>query len=75
MALLCLLVSTEARGEEPTAQRAASPKPDRAQLEAQFKKAETDRASAKEKTKERAEAAAKTMQFASEIAWLVFDER
>ncbi len=48
-------------------------KPDRAQLETQFKKAETDRTAAKEKTKERADAAAKAMQIASDIAWLAFD--
>jgi CHAT domain-containing protein len=69
LALLCLLVSTQARGEEP----ATGAKPDRAQLETQFKKAETDRAAAKEKTKERADAAAKAMQLASDIAWLAFD--
>ena len=48
-------------------------KPDRAQLEAQFKKADADRAAAKEKTKERADAARNAMQMASDIAWLAFD--
>lgn len=73
MAQVGLLVSPQARGEEATATPAATAKPDRPQLEAQFKKAETDRAAAKEKTKERAEAATKAMQLASEIAWLAFD--
>jgi tetratricopeptide (TPR) repeat protein len=49
------------------------PKPDRATLESQFKKADTDRAAAKENTKERADAATKAMQLASDIAWLAFD--
>ena len=49
------------------------PKPDRATLEAQFKKADADRAAAKENTKERAEAANSAMQQASDIAWLAFD--
>src|ERR1043165_1670317 len=48
-------------------------KPDRATLEAQFKKADADRAAAKENTKERADAARNTMQQASDIAWLAFD--
>jgi CHAT domain-containing protein len=49
------------------------PKPDRATLEAQFKKADADRAAAKENTKERADAAKDAMQQASDIAWLAFD--
>src|SRR5256885_14928166 len=49
------------------------PKPDRATLEAQFKKADADRAAAGENTKERADAARNAMQQASDIAWLVFD--
>jgi CHAT domain-containing protein len=61
------------RGEETKASPAPSAKPDRAQLEAQFKKADADRASAKEKTKERADAAKNAMQLASDIAWLAFD--
>jgi CHAT domain-containing protein len=52
---------------------AATTKPDRAQLEAQFKKSDADRAAAREKTKERAEAARNAMQIASDIAWLAFD--
>jgi CHAT domain-containing protein len=49
------------------------PKADRATLEAQFKKADADRAAAKEKSKERADAAKNVMQIASDIAWLAFD--
>ena len=69
MALLCLMFSLAVRAQEP----AATAKPDRAQLEAQFKTAEIERTGAKEKTKERADAAAKAMQIASDIAWLAFD--
>src|ERR671920_150496 len=50
-----------------------TPKPNREELEAQFKKLDADRTAAKEKTKERADAAQKTMQTASDIAWLAFD--
>jgi CHAT domain-containing protein len=71
--LLCLLFSTHLRGEDATASPAPTAKPDRAQLELQFKAADTDRAAAKAKTKERADAAAKAMQIASDIAWLAFD--
>jgi len=42
-------------------------------LEAQFKKADADRASTKENTKERAAAGKSAMQIASDIAWLAFD--
>jgi CHAT domain-containing protein len=49
------------------------PKADRATLEAQFKKAEADRAATKENTKERADAAKNAMQIASDIGWLAFD--
>src|SRR5256714_785333 len=49
------------------------PKPDRATLEAEFKKAEASRASLPENTKERAEAAKSAMQLASDIGWLEFD--
>jgi CHAT domain-containing protein len=66
---IVLGASSQLRSEEP----AAKAKPDRAQLEAQFKKAETERAAAKEKTKERADAAKSAMQLASDIAWLAFD--
>lgn len=48
-------------------------KPDRATLEAQFKKIDADRAAAKPNTKERAEAARNTMQVASDIGWVAFD--
>ena len=73
MTLLCVLSSVPARSAETPATPAAAAKPDRAQLETLFKKAETDRAAAKEKTKERAEAATKAMQLASDIAWQAFD--
>jgi CHAT domain-containing protein len=49
------------------------PETDRATLEAQFKKADAERAAAKENTNERAEAAKNAMQQASDIAWLCFD--
>ena len=61
------------RSEEAKPSPAASAKPDRAQLEMQFKKADSDRAATKEKTKERADAARNAMQIASDIAWLAFD--
>ena len=61
------------RSEEAKPSAAPSAKPDRAQLEAQFKKADSDRVAAKDKTKERAEAATQAMQIASDIAWLAFD--
>jgi CHAT domain-containing protein len=51
----------------------AMPKPDRASLETQFKKVDGERAAAKGNTKERAEAAKKAMQVASDIAWSAFD--
>jgi CHAT domain-containing protein len=51
----------------------ALPKADRAHLETQFKKADTDRTAAKENTKERADAAKTAMQIASDLAWLAFD--
>lgn len=50
-----------------------TPKPGRTELEAQFKKLDADRTWAKEKTRERADAAQKTMQVASDMAWLAFD--
>src|SRR6476619_4006660 len=49
------------------------PKPDRATLEAEFNKAESERTAAKENTKERAAAAKNAMQLASDIAWTAFD--
>src|SRR5882762_7053707 len=48
-------------------------KPDRTELEAQFKKIDGERAAAKNNTKERADAAKNAMQIASDIAWLAFD--
>ena len=64
---LCLMVV-------PSASRSQEkPKPDRATLEANFQKAEAERKEAKENTKERADAAAKAMQAASDIAWSAFD--
>src|ERR1700741_5284008 len=59
-------ISSPMRSEE-------KPKRDRATLEAQFKKADADRAATKENTKERADAATKAMQAASDIGWLAFD--
>ena len=58
----------------PAIRSEEKPKPDRATLEAQFKKADADRAAAKENTKERAEAAKNAMQQASDIAWFAFFE-
>jgi CHAT domain-containing protein len=49
------------------------PKPDRAVLEEQFKKAQADGAALPKNTKERAAAAQKAMQIASDIGWLAFD--
>src|SRR5688500_8586210 len=71
--LACFLVVFLAHGEEPAASPAATTQPDRAPLETQFKQADKDRAGAKEKTKERAEAGAKAMQIASNSAWSAFD--
>jgi CHAT domain-containing protein len=69
-ALLAIgLAHSLAAGEEAK----PTPKPDRTELEAQFKKLDAARTAAKENTKERAEAAQKTMLTASDIAWLAFD--
>src|SRR2546430_8014633 len=58
----------------PSATRSEEkPKRDRATLEAQFKKADADRAATKENTKERAAAATNAMQTASDIGWVAFD--
>jgi CHAT domain-containing protein len=73
LALIALGTPSRLRSEEAKPSPAASAKPDRAQLEAQFKKAEADRAAAKEKTKERADAARNAMHIASDIAWMAFD--
>jgi CHAT domain-containing protein len=59
----------------PSASRSdEKPKPDRATLEAEFKKAEANIAGLPANTKERAEAAKNAMQSASDIGWLAFDE-
>jgi len=63
----------QVRGEEEKPSPAATAKPDRAQLEAQLKKADGDRLAAKDNTKERADAARNAMQIASDIAWMAFD--
>lgn len=72
-AILAVATPQVLRAQQTAPSAAPSAKPDRAQLEAQFKKAEADRAAAKEKTKERADAAKSAMQTASDIAWLAFD--
>jgi CHAT domain-containing protein len=71
--LLVLAAPHIGRGQQAAPSPAPSAKPGRAQLEAQFKKADADRAAAKENTKERAAAAKSAMQIASDIAWLAFD--
>src|SRR6202521_2281342 len=70
LALFALSIPSGVCGEETTT---AKPKPDRAQLEAQFAKANAARAAAAEKTKERADAAKTATQVASDIGWLAFD--
>ena len=64
--LILSVIPSATRSEE-------KPKPDRATLEAQFKKFDADRAAAKPNTKERADAAKNAMQTASDIGWLAFD--
>ncbi|MDP9100047.1 MAG: CHAT domain-containing protein [Verrucomicrobiota bacterium] len=71
--LIALATFPELRSQVTKPSPAASAKPDRLQLEAQFKKSDSDRAAAKEKTKERADAAKSATQAASDIAWLAFD--
>src|SRR5437764_12432542 len=66
LALAIVSIPSTMRSEE-------RPKPDRATLEAQFKKVDADRAATKENTKERAAAATNAMQIASDIGWLAFD--
>jgi CHAT domain-containing protein len=73
VALIFFGVGFPLRGEEPKPSPTAIPKPDRVQLEAQLKKADAGRLAAKEKTKERADAALTAMQIASDIGWLAFD--
>src|SRR5438477_11447366 len=70
LALFGVSVPSGIRGEEA---KPVTPKPDRAQLEAQFTQANAARIAAKEKTKERADAARNAMQIASDIAWMAFD--
>jgi CHAT domain-containing protein len=70
---MALGVPSALRSQDAKPSPAAGAKPDRTQLEAQFKKADETRAAAKEKTKERADAARSAMQIASDIAWLAFD--
>ena len=70
----CLLAAAgQLRSEEQSPSAAPNSKPDRVQLEAQFKKADAARVAAKDKTKERADAARNAMQVASDIAWIAFD--
>jgi CHAT domain-containing protein len=66
LVLATLPISSSVRSQE-------KPKADRATLEAQFKKADADRAATKENTKERADAARNAMQAASDIGWFAFD--
>jgi CHAT domain-containing protein len=73
LALFAVSLPSGAWGEETKPATTATLKPDRAQLEAQFAKANADRTAAKEKTKERADAARSAMQIASDIAWMAFD--
>jgi CHAT domain-containing protein len=73
LALISFGVISQLRSEEAKPSPSAGPKPDRGQLEAQLKKADADRLAAKDKTKERADAARNAMQIASDIAWLAFD--
>lgn len=73
LALFAMSLPSDVHGEETKPSATATPKPDRAQLEAQFAKANAERAAAKEKTKERADAARSAMQIASDIAWMAFD--
>ncbi|MEY2572986.1 MAG: hypothetical protein QOJ87_1199 [Verrucomicrobiota bacterium] len=72
--IVCALLATGLAHSLAAAEEAKpTPKPDRTELEAQFKKLDAARTAAKENTKERAEAAQKTMLTASDMAWLAFD--
>src|SRR5205085_3003330 len=73
LALCAVSVPSGVRGEEAKPSASATPKPDRAQVEAQFAQANGARIAAKEKTKERADDARNAMQIASDIAWMAFD--
>jgi hypothetical protein len=68
-AALLLGILPELRGEPPP----ASEKPTQIQLQSQFDQAESVRAGAAQKTKERADAAKVSMKIASDIGWLAFD--
>lgn len=73
LSLIALGAPPRLQGEEAKPSPTVAAKPDRTQLEVQFKKTDADRAAAGEKTKERADAARNAMQIASDIAWLAFD--
>jgi CHAT domain-containing protein len=73
LAVLVFGMPPHGRSQEPKVSPSATAKPDRGQLEVQFKMASDARVAAKEKTKERADAARNAMQIASDIAWLAFD--
>ncbi|HEV2841124.1 MAG TPA: CHAT domain-containing protein [Chthoniobacterales bacterium] len=73
LSLIALGAPPHLCADEAKTSPTATAKPDRAQLETQFKKADAGRAAAREKTKERADAARNAMQIASDIAWLAFD--
>jgi hypothetical protein len=73
MALLAVTIPSALHGQETKPSANEKPKPDRAQLEAQFAKADATRTAAPEKTKERADAAKAAMQLASDVGWLAFD--
>ena len=68
VAMLPGLIS-ELRSEQPP----VAEKPAQIQLQTQFEQADVARAGVAEKTKERADAAKKEMQLASEIGWGAFD--
>jgi CHAT domain-containing protein len=68
VAMLPGLIS-ELRSEQPP----VAEKPAQIQLQTQFEQADVARAGVAEKTKERADAAKKAMQLASEIGWVAFD--
>jgi CHAT domain-containing protein len=74
--VLIVLVAASLAIPSPGLSEEAKPtpaKPDRTELETNFKKVDAARAAAKQNTKERAEAAKSAMQIASDIAWLAFD--
>ena len=72
LALLLWIVQPSAAQETSPAAE-PTPKPDRAQLEAQFSETNARRNAAAAATKERIEAAQRAMQIASDIAWTEFD--